>query len=405
MPENLSPYFKSENKRYSGSSGVDNIINLMGTIRRNTIRLFSCLCASGALFATSCSDSTEEPAVPDTPKSHAMTFDIPDGNLPDSRTQITSDNLTEFTVWASMRSLDGGDCTPVFTKSDASAPDNPPAASDFVTVRKESSGSWNYAYGNQNLAYWSDNSFYSFAAFAISYGPSDTQTVVPDFATNGHTDDEHAHTLSFDNFDGTQSTDLVYAAANRMVSDFETDTRAVNLTFNHLTSRLMIQGRVDPNLGSDHSVTVISVSLSGINTRGSWDGAAFDPAATTDHSWTSSTPGEYAANDNRFEVNTSGLTDLFNGKDIMMIPQAIDGEARLTVRYSHNSGMDAGTIHTVTLNIHQATVAIGASSWLPGRSYRYTVNFGATDYILFDTPTVEKWDYQVGGNIIVQPNQ
>ena len=103
------------------------------------------------------------------------------------------------------------------------------------------------------------------------------------------------------------------------------------------------------------------------------------------------------------------MTDLFNpadnpdGTDILMIPQDIPAETILTITYRHNEGDDTAA-HTVTLNLYEATVAIGAATWLPGRSYRYTVNFGAADYILFDAPSVEPWKYQTGGNIIVQPS-
>lgn len=378
--------------------------------------LRSGLCAAATLMVAACSNgSSDEPVNPGIdPAGKAMRFDITNGSLPlgastTSRAQITGEGLTEFTVWASMRSIadntNPGACTPVFSTGEPASP------RDFVTVGKDAGGAWNYADGNQNMAYWTDKSFYSFAAFAAAYRtPADK--VTPVFAANGHTDMEgHNHHLTITGFDGTRSTDLIYATETRMVEDLDADTGPVSLTFHHITSRLQIVGRVDPLLVTDSrpapTVTVTSITLSGTDTRGAWNGSAFDPAASTDHSWTSSAPGTYASNTTPFTVGTA-VTDLFNpaanpdGTDILMIPQEIPAESVVTITYHHNEGDDTAP-HTVTLNLYEATVAIGAAHWLPGRSYRYTVNFGAADYILFDAPTVEQWDYQTGGNIIVQP--
>ena len=384
--------------------------------------LRSGLYAAAAMMAAACSGgSSDEPAVhPGIDQAgKAMSFAISDANLPlgasaASRAQITGDGLTEFTVWASMRSItdaNPGACTPVFSTGEPASP------TDFVTVGKDAGGAWNYADGNQNMAYWTDKSFYSFAAFAAAYpaypaGTPETDKVTPVFAANGHTDMEgHNHHLTITGFDGTRSTDLIYATETRMVEDLDADTGPVSLTFHHITSRLQIVGRVDPLLVTDSrptpTVTVTSITLSGMDTRGAWNGSAFDPAASTDHSWTSSAPGTYASNTTQLSVGTA-VTDLFHsaakpdGTDILMIPQEIPAESVVTITYHHNEGDDTAP-HTVTLNLYEATVAIGAAHWLPGRSYRYTVNFGAADYILFDAPTVEQWDYQTGGNIIVQP--
>lgn len=385
------------------------------------IYLLRCgLYAVGAMMAVACSGgSSDEPARPDiNPAGKAMCFAISDENLPlgatvSSRAQITGDGLAEFTVWASMRSIadnmNPGACTTVFSTGEPASP------TDFVIVSKDADGAWNYADGNQNLAYWTDKSFYSFAAFAAAYptGTSDADKVTPVFAANGHTDMEgHTHHLTIAGFNGTRSADLIYATETRMVEDLDADTGPVSLTFHHLTARLQIVGRVDPLLVTDGrpspTVTVTSIILSGMNTRGAWSGSTFDPAASTDHSWTTDTPGIYASNTTApFSVGTA-VTDLFNpagsvnGTDILMLPQSIPAEAILTITYRHNEGDDTAA-HTVTLNLYEATVAIGAATWLPGRSYRYTVNFGAADYILFDAPSVEPWKYQTGGNIIVQP--
>lgn len=382
--------------------------------------LRSGLYAAAAMMAAACSSgSSDEPAVNPgiNPAGKAMSFAISDANLPlgasaASRAQITGDVLTAFTVWASMRSIadntNPGECTPVFSTGEPASPAN------FVTVSKAADGTWNYADGNQNLAYWQNGSFYSFAAFAAAYpsGTADADKVTPVFAANGHTDVEgHNHHLSFAGFNGTRGADLIYATASRMVENLDADTGPVSLTFHHLTSRLQIVGRVDPLLVSDGrpdpTVTVTAITLSGMHTQGAWDGSAFDPTASTDYSWSSSTPGTYATNSTPFSVGTT-VTDLFNpaanpdGTDILMIPQNIPAESVVTITYRHNEGGDTAD-HTVTLNLYEATVAIGTAHWLPGRSYRYTVNFGAADYILFDAPTVEQWDYQTGGNIIVQP--
>ena len=382
--------------------------------------LRSGLYAAAAMMAAACSGgSSDEPAVhPGIDQAgKAMSFAISDANLPmgasaASRAQITGDGLTEFTVWASMRSIadntNPGACTPVFSTGEPASP------TDFVTVGKDADA-WNYADGNQNMAYWQNQSFYSFAAFAAAYpaGTPEADKVTPVFAANGHTDMEgHNHHLTIAGFDGTRSADLIYATETRMVENLNADTGPVSLTFHHITSRLQIMGRVDPLLVTDGrpnpTVTVTSITLSGMDTRGAWDGSAFDPTASTDYSWTSSAPGTYATNSTEFSVGTGEPTDLFNpaanpdGTDILMIPQDIPAESVVTITYRHNEGDDTAP-HTVTLNLYEATVAIGAAHWLPGRSYRYTVNFGAADYILFDAPTVEQWDYQTGGNIIVQP--
>jgi len=378
-------------------------MNTTGTRIRSTIILAS------ALILAACSDSGNEPGSP-----------IPTDGMPlrfaadsrDARAEITINSLRSFNVWASLRNPDSATAAErnwrdVFSNAQSTTP---------TIVNLTDTDGWTYG---EDLRYWQRGFSYTFLAFADAYEAdayeADAPTVAPAFntAANGN-----SHFLSISNFNGTHSTDLAYATEARDLTTEPLNTSVVNLTFHHLTSLIEIVGRVDPLLGQNYKIQIVDVFLYGMNTIGSWSGESFNPAASDLGTWTSSAPSiatsPYAeVTGKRFIISTNDKTpkNLLHpnadiGHNVMMIPQEIPIDARVKIDYRHIGRYDepdetGHAIHSLTLNLYEASLAVGGV-WQPGKVYRYTVNFGADDNIIFDTPTVDQWTYQVGGNIIVQ---
>lgn len=355
------------------------------------IRIRTTLIIVSALALAACSESGHDENTPQADMA-PLRFEV---NSRGSRAEISTATMSSFTVWGSMRTTGSTDAwSPVFGTAS-------------TTVSHNATDGWTYP-GEQR--YWQQGYSYTFVAFVAAYDNDGAPRVVPVYNTAV---DGNGHYLSFSDFDGTHATDIVYAVEARDVTDSPTTTSTVNLAFQHLTSHLEIVGRVDPLLGENHTITVLSAKLYGMNTKGSWSGASFNPATANLGMWTSLTlatvDAPYASrpDGNNLVLKSADTepSDLFattvaDGTTVggvLMIPQEIPVDARMMITYRNQEGR----VRSLTLNLYEASLAIGAE-WRAGMNYRYTVNFGATDYIFFDKPVVEPWTYQVGGNIIVQ---
>jgi len=351
------------------------------------IKIRSTVIFASAIALAACSGSgNDEPAPAPQSYKASLRFEV-DGR--GSRAEISTATLGSFTVWGSMRASGStGAWSPVFG-----------AASTTVSYGADG---WTYP---GELRYWQPGNSYTFVAFAAAYDNADAPRVEPLYNTAAG---GNGHYLSISDFNGTYATDIVYAVEARDVTDDPTTMTAVSLAFQHLTSRVEVVGRVDQKL-ENYIVKVASVKLYGMNTSGSWSGETFNPATANLGTWTSTAlataDAPYASHAgielhstdtesvHLFPAATAGAAG-----GVLMIPQDIPVDARVVVTYT-NSNDD--TVRSLTLNLYEASLAMGAK-WCPGMNYRYTVNFGAADYIFFDTPVVEPWTYQVGGNIIVQ---
>lgn len=336
-----------------------------------------------------CSSNEPEPAGGDSNAAVPLRFSV---STSASRAEATTQSLSEFSVWGLYRTtgaVQSAAWNPVFG-------DTPKAI-----VRKTAESLWSYG---EELYYWYPGNSYTFLAFA-SATDNEGQEITPDLHTNAN---NNSHYLTLSDFDGTQGTDLLHAVDTRDYIDGTSSSSVVNLKFSHLTSRIIIAGLIDPVLPDNQTVTVTSISLHGMNSTGSWSGAAFNPASSSYGTWTvsntTSATNPYANSSIQYTIQKStNPVDLFKpdgtGIDIMMLPQPISPYSVIDITYFNNN--ETTTLHKVSLNLATASTQL-TNGWEAGRTYRYTITFGGSDYITFAKPSVVDWEDLSGGNFIIQ---
>lgn len=324
-----------------------------------------------ALMTAACTSTTDEPVAADgTAVSFTATADK------SSRAITTADNLgaQSFAVWADYypASSQPEAATTVFAGSEVSYKD----------------GSWTYT----DTRYWFPGMNYRFAAIHPA------QAVAAEY--NGGT------CVAVDGFDvlAGKGVDLLGAYHVRECVAGQSQG-AVAFAFRHLLSRLNFVATVNASVRTD--VVIDNVILYGIPSGGSWSGFDIggnshwtaDPGTAT----TAATPlGKAAAI--TVSASDTGGKELFD-KDsnlLLCIPQQVPENALLEVSF-HYADNESVT-HTYRFNLSFASATL-AGGWEPGRSYRYTFEIGAGDFILFSRPEVVAWEEQGGSNIIIQGNQ
>ena len=180
-------------------------------------KLFIMGLAAMGLALTACnSDETVEMA-----KGNAIGFKTFVNNSTRAANDATTESLKSFKVWGLMN-----DCNQTGT----------PFVAKEVT---KSNGTWSY----QTPVYWEKGYAYSFVALA----PNDTYTFTAPTAINTW------GSLTFEN--GNGETDLIYAAAKQETVAANVCPPSVNLTFNHMLSRVRFQFE---NGMADGSVLTVS---------------------------------------------------------------------------------------------------------------------------------------------------
>lgn len=191
-------------------------------------KLFIMGLAAMGLALTACnSDETVEVA-----KGNAIGFKTFVNNSTRAANDVTTDNLESFKVWGLMNK-DNQTGTPFVAKE--------------VT---KANGAWSY----QTPVYWEKGYAYSFVALA----PNDTYTFTAPTVINTW------GSLTFNN--GTGETDLIYAAAKQETVAGNTCPAAVNLTFNHMLSRVRFQ--FENGMADGSVLTVSNVKINDACTSG-----------------------------------------------------------------------------------------------------------------------------------------
>lgn len=194
-------------------------------------KLFIMGLAAMGLALTACnSDETVEVA-----KGNAIGFKTFVNNSTRAANDATTDNLDEFKVWGLMNK-DNSTGTPFIGKE--------------VTKKN---GAWSY----QTPVYWEKGYAYSFVALA----PNDAYTFTAPTVINTW------GSLTFNN--GTGETDLIYAAAKQEAVAGNTCPRDVNMTFNHMLSRVRFQfenGMLDGSKLTVSDVKITDACTSGTAT-------------------------------------------------------------------------------------------------------------------------------------------
>lgn len=191
-------------------------------------KLFIMGLAAMGLALTACnSDETVEMA-----KGNAIGFKTFVNNSTRAANDVTTDNLESFKVWGLMNK---GDQT----------------GTPFVGKEvKKANGAWSY----QTPVYWEKGYAYSFVALA----PDDAYTFTAPTVINTW------GSLTFNN--GAGETDLIYAAAKQATVEGNTCPQAVNMTFNHMLSRVRFQ--FENGMADGSVLTVSNVKINDACTSG-----------------------------------------------------------------------------------------------------------------------------------------
>ena len=191
-------------------------------------KLFIMGLAAMGLALTACnSDETVEMA-----KGNAIGFKTFVNNSTRVATDATTTNLESFKVWGLMNK-DGNTGTPFVAKE--------------VT---KANGTWSYT----PPVYWEKGYAYSFVALA----PNNAYTFTAPTAINTW------GSLTFDN--GAGETDLIYATATQTTVEGNTCPLDVNLTFNHMLSRVRFQ--FENGMLDGSKLTVSDVKINDAYTSG-----------------------------------------------------------------------------------------------------------------------------------------
>ena len=191
-------------------------------------KLFIMGLAAMGLALTACnSDETVEMA-----KGNAIGFKTFVNNSTRVATDATTTNLDAFKVWGLMNK-DGNTGTPFVAKE--------------VT---KANGTWSYT----PPVYWEKGYAYSFVALA----PNNAYTFTAPTAINTW------GSLTFDN--GAGETDLIYATAKQTTVEGNTCPLDVNLTFNHMLSRVRFQ--FENGMLDGSKLTVSDVKINDAYTSG-----------------------------------------------------------------------------------------------------------------------------------------
>lgn len=318
-------------------------------------KLFIMGLAAMGLALTACnSDETVEMA-----KGNAIGFKTFVNNSTRVATDATTTNLNAFKVWGLMNKGD-----------------NTGTPFDGVVVSKDTQNGWTYT----PPVYWEKGYAYSFVALA----PNDAYTFTAPTVINTW------GSLTFDN--GAGETDLIYATAKQSTVTGDVCPLSVNLTFNHMLSRVRFQFENGMDDGS--KLTVSNVKITDAYTSGT----ATLAEQLTDLSWTTGqTTGA-------LEFGDAAAMEQQNAKaetaHKYMIPADKAYNLTFTVTREHHGVTDTYN-HTVTLPKIAMT---------QGLSYQFVAKFTAEninpDQVLCPikfTATVAKWEDFTDKSFNVKP--
>lgn len=286
------------------------------------------------LAAASCTDTLV--GRPDT-DTRAITFQTPQA---DTRAVVENDETlpADFQVWG-WHGTDGTNTDNIF---------------DATVVYKDAG--WNYTDG---VRYWKAGETYNFyAVYPVNVGTCESDG-----------------TITVTNFDcsntGNAAVDLMTATATGEGSN----PAPVALTFNHLLSKVNIVATVEGG-----NVTVTDITFAGMVTQGDYSSqAGWTTPATATGSFTSS---------EKKVINATGV-DLLG--DLLLIPQTVTDQFKITVNY---------TLDGVVQAPKEITLPTSIAQWEAGKNYKYTLTFKG-DNIIFAV-NVAAWNHSTGGIITVE---
>ena len=283
-------------------------------------KLFIMGLAAMGLALTACnSDETVEVA-----KGNAIGFKTFVNNSTRAANDVTTDGLEAFKVWGLMNK-DGQTGTPF----------------DGKDVTKEN-GTWSYA----PPVYWEKGYAYSFVALA----PNNVYTFTAPTAINTW------GSLEFNN--GTGETDLIYAAAKQETVAANGCPAPVNLTFNHMLSRVRFQ--FENGMADGSKLTVTDVKINDAYTSGT------------------ATLAEQLANLSWTHGQGTGALE-FDGAAAM----EQNGKAETAHKYmipatkAYNLTFKVTRVHHGVTDVYNHTVTLPETTMKQGLSYQFVAKFTA----------------------------
>ncbi|MEE1386555.1 MAG: fimbrillin family protein [Prevotella sp.] len=305
-------------------------------------KLFIMGLAAMGLALTACnSDETVEMA-----KGNAIGFKTFVNNSTRAANDATTTNLESFKVWGLMNK---GDKT------------GTPFVAKEVT---KANGTWSYA----PPVYWEKGYAYSFVALA----PNNTYTFTAPTVINNW------GSLTFEN--GNGETDLIYAAAKKETVEGNGCPAPVDLTFNHMLSRVRFQFENGMEDGS--KLTVSNVKINDAYTSGT----ATLAEQLANLSWAPGQTGALVFGDAAAMEQQNAKAETAHK---YMIPATKEYNLTFTVTRVH---------HGVT-DVYNHTVTLPETTMTQGLSYQFVAKFTAEninpDQVLCPiqfTATVAKWE-------------
>lgn len=342
----------------------------MRTIKKKAmsarILLPALLLASGLPAVTSCDKvpAGEQPG--DTP----IAFNSAVSTKAPVEPVESEDNMTEFAVWAYYDS--DGTMTEPFVNT---------------KVYKVTDGTWTY----DDIKYWQEGDWHFEAFYPL---PSTLHVEKPVHekdaldvsftAPKGEGTAWEGLTVNY-YYGPTASHDLMTAEYTRTYTATTPDASAVDLSFNHLLSRVTISVKT-----SSSNVSLTALTFSGMSVLGEYNGAENSGKwrlLTSIQELSDVPPGSFSADPSKI---TSPLpsdgTPVDVLSDLLLIPQTPgDGTndldpINIVVSYTLNGGQP----ETKTVNLPSTP------AWEPGRHYRYTLTVGSADVTL--NINVVSWD-------------
>ena len=186
-------------------------------------------------------------------------------------------------------------------------------------------------------------------------------------------------------YNRTESTNNYAGAA---VNTYE----GVDIVFHHALSSIVFVVGTDMDYSSaDADFKIKKIELSNIVNKGSFAENLTDATTTRDPAWTPSAEVAdkvaYVPFDGSFAVPEDGTTysEPSDAKDLLLLPQAFDDNATVTVTYTMETAASGEIEHQTVLKIKDYT-----SQWEPNKRYTYRIIFGLNK--IYFAPVVEDWD-------------
>lgn len=195
-------------------------------------------------------------------------------------------------------------------------------------------------------------------------------------------------------------TDLTSKNGDNKITGTYIGKNDVAFTFGHILSNINVAMAISPALKDDETdnpVKVLAVSLSGkIDNKGGYEYSSdaykwTTTAATTSLTFSATQSGtsddQYVFASKALKASDVAFTDVPALTDLLFVPQAVDDDFAIYVKYKIKDEIFESTI---ALKDFKNTSDAALSSWENGKQYTYRIVIGP-EPILFDVAAVSSW--------------